>query len=54
MARDSVSQTSPDRKTTFSKRLLWFVGLWLLGVGAAVLLALPFRLLIAAAMHYQR
>ncbi|WP_168789130.1 hypothetical protein [Paraburkholderia aromaticivorans] len=48
-----MSQTSPDRKTTFSKGLLWFVGLWLLGVAGAVLLALPFRLLIAAAMHYQ-
>lgn len=53
MTRDSVSQTNPDRKTTFSKRLLWFIGLWLLGVAGAVLLALPFRLLIAAAMHYQ-
>ncbi|MFM0740942.1 hypothetical protein PQQ51_27165 [Paraburkholderia xenovorans] len=48
-----MSQLSPDRKTTFGRRLLWFVGLWLLGVAGAVLLALPFRLLIAAAMHFQ-
>lgn len=45
---------APDSKTTTGKRVLWFVALWLLGVGGAVLLALPFRLLIAAAMHYQR
>ena len=49
-----MSKPKQDSESTFSKRLLWFVGLWLLGVGGAVLLALPFRLLIAAAMHYQR
>ncbi|WP_186307845.1 hypothetical protein [Paraburkholderia sp. BCC1884] len=49
-----MSRTNHDRESTFSKRLLWFVALWLLGVLGAVLLALPFRLLIAAAMHYQR
>jgi hypothetical protein len=28
------------------KKLLWFVALWVAGVGGAMLLALPFRLLI--------
>lgn len=45
--------THRDRKSTFSKRLLWFVALWLLGVIGTALLVLPFHLLIAAAMHYQ-
>jgi hypothetical protein len=46
--------TQRNREQSFRKRLLWFIGLWLLGVAGAVLLALPFRLLIAAAMHLQR
>jgi hypothetical protein len=33
------------------KRLLWFVALWCAGVAGAMLLALPFRLLMQAAMH---
>jgi hypothetical protein len=33
------------------RKVLWFVALWCVGVGGAMLLALPFRLLIAAAMH---
>jgi hypothetical protein len=31
--------------------VLWFVGLWCVGVTGAILLALPFRLLMLAAMH---
>jgi hypothetical protein len=37
-----------------AKRLFWFVALWGAGVGGAMLLALPFRLLIkfgAASFH---
>jgi hypothetical protein len=36
------------------KQVVWFVALWGAGVGGAMLLALPFRLLIkfgAASMH---
>jgi hypothetical protein len=33
------------------KRVLWFVALWCVGVAGAMLLALPFRLLMQAAMH---
>jgi hypothetical protein len=33
------------------RRVFWFVALWCLGVAGAMLLALPFRLLMRAAMH---
>ena len=33
------------------KRVLWFVALWCAGVAGAMLLALPFRLLMQAAMR---
>ncbi len=33
------------------KSALWFVALWCAGVAGAMLLALPFRLMIHAAMH---
>jgi hypothetical protein len=33
------------------KSTLWFVALWCVGVGGAMLLALPFKLLIQAAAH---
>lgn len=49
---DAVSQTDRDSNGTFGKRLLWFVGLWLLGFGGTVLLALPFHLMVVAAMHH--
>ncbi|WP_345814198.1 hypothetical protein AAGS40_07405 [Paraburkholderia sp. PREW-6R] len=49
-----MAQPDRERERSFSRRLMWFVGLWLLGVAGAIVLALPFRLLIAAAMHYQR
>jgi hypothetical protein len=45
-------QPGRDSHGTFRQRLLWFVGLWLLGVAGTALLVLPFRLLIAAAMHH--
>ena len=32
-----------------AKRLIWFVALWLLGVAAVALLALPLHLLVAIA-----
>ncbi|CAH2800713.1 MAG: hypothetical protein CBARDCOR_5775 [uncultured Caballeronia sp.] len=37
------------RKNTRLKSTLWFVALWCVGVGGAMLLALPFKLLIQAA-----
>jgi hypothetical protein len=45
-------QVSRDTRKTFSQGLLWFVGLWLLGVTGTALLVLPFHLLVAAAMHH--
>jgi hypothetical protein len=33
------------------RRVLWFFGLWCAGVAGAMLLALPFRLLMQAAMR---
>jgi hypothetical protein len=46
-----MSQTSRDTRKAHRQRLIWFVALWLLGVTGAALLALPFHLLVAAAMH---
>ncbi|CAG4904602.1 hypothetical protein [Paraburkholderia gardini] len=46
-----MSETSRDTGKTYRQRLIWFVALWLLGVAGAALLALPFHLLVAAAMH---
>ena len=36
-----------------ARKLFWFVALWMAGVGGAMLLALPFKLLIkaGAAIH---
>ena len=39
------------RKGSRLKSTLWFVALWCVGVGGAMLLALPFKLLIQAAAH---
>ncbi|MFM0335464.1 hypothetical protein [Paraburkholderia fungorum] len=47
-----MSQDSGERHQTFRKRLFWFVALWLLGFAGTALLALPFHLLVAAAMHH--
>ena len=43
---------SRDTRKTFRRSLLWFVGLWVLGVAGTALLVLPFHLLVAAAMHH--
>ncbi|MDR5818063.1 MULTISPECIES: hypothetical protein [unclassified Caballeronia] len=39
--------------TERARKLFWFVALWVAGVGGAMLLALPFKLLIkaGAAIH---
>ncbi|CAE6726305.1 hypothetical protein R69927_01073 [Paraburkholderia domus] len=47
-----MSQASRDTRKTSRHGLLWFVALWLLGVGGTALLVLPFHLLVAAAMHH--
>jgi hypothetical protein len=47
-----MPQPSRETSKTFRQRLLWFVGLWLLGVAGTALLVLPFHLLISAAMHH--
>jgi hypothetical protein len=48
----STPQSTQHTGKTFRQRLLWFVGLWLLGVAGTALLVLPFHLLIAAAMRH--
>ncbi len=45
-----IARVESRFKSASAKRVAWFVLLWLLGVGAAVLLALPFRILVALAM----
>lgn len=47
-----MSHNSHESGQSSRKRLLWFIALWLLGVGGTALLVLPFHLLIAAAMHH--
>jgi hypothetical protein len=44
-----VPARAPAR--SWLKRTAWFVALWCAGVAGALLLALPFRLLMHAAMH---
>jgi hypothetical protein len=51
---DTETDTETDinrRKGSRLKSTLWFVALWCVGVGGAMLLALPFKLLIQAATH---
>ncbi len=46
-----VAMSGVDRSQRIArlKRVLWFVLLWLLGVGGAALLTLPFHLLVVSA-----
>ncbi|MDR8397419.1 hypothetical protein NE850_13820 [Paraburkholderia sp. USG1] len=46
-----MSQISRDNRKASRQSVLWFVALWVLGVAGAALLALPFHLLVAAALH---
>jgi len=49
---DAETDTATDNKRRKGSRLkstMWFVALWCVGVGGAMLLALPFKLLIQAA-----
>lgn len=52
LGEDAVFKVDHDPDTTFGKRMLWFIALWLLGVSGTALLVLPFHLLIVAAMHH--
>ncbi len=47
-----MSNLSSDSESTFRKRMMWFVLLWLVGFGGTLLLALPFHLMVAATMHH--
>ncbi|WP_186308043.1 hypothetical protein [Paraburkholderia sp. BCC1884] len=47
-----MSNSSSGSESTFGKRMMWFVLLWLVGFGGTVLLALPFHLMVAAAMRH--
>jgi hypothetical protein len=50
MANITITETgSQRRKGARLKSMLWFAALWCVGVGGAMLLALPFKLLIQAA-----
>lgn len=52
MANITITEPRVERrKGTRLKSLLWFVALWCVGVGAAMLLALPFKLLIQLGAH---
>jgi hypothetical protein len=60
MANITITETNTEtdtetdikrRKGARLKSTLWFVALWCVGVGGAMLLALPFKLLIQAAAH---
>ena len=42
---------SDSESTTFGKRMMWFVILWLVGFAGTMLLAMPFHFLVTAAMH---
>lgn len=46
-----MDSTRSTRHDAAWPRALWFVLLWCAGVGGAVLLALPFRLMVQAAIH---
>jgi hypothetical protein len=56
MANITIIETETEtdikrRKGSRLKSTLWFIALWCVGVGGAMLLALPFKLLIQAATH---
>lgn len=41
-----------DKMSTRGKRVMWFVILWIAGVAGTALLAMPFHLLVKAAMRH--
>lgn len=47
-----MPNSSSEPESTFGKRMMWFVLLWLVGFGGTLLLALPFHLLVAASMRH--
>jgi hypothetical protein len=47
-----MSKTPPDPEPTCGKRMMWFAILWLFGFAGTMLLAMPFHLLVVAAMHH--
>jgi hypothetical protein len=50
MANITITETRVGaQKNSALKRTLWFIALWCVGVGGAMLLALPFKLLIQMA-----
>lgn len=51
MANIIITEPQPTVRVSRLKNVLWFVALWCGGVGGAMLLALPFKLMIRAAMH---
>ncbi|WP_248322446.1 hypothetical protein [Caballeronia sp. Sq4a] len=46
MANITTTERGGDAAMTRATKLFWFVALWMAGVGGAMLLALPFKLLI--------
>lgn len=51
MKYESPESESATRRRGWMRNLKWVFMLWCVGVGAAVLLALPFHLLVALAMR---
>ncbi|KIG06763.1 hypothetical protein AWB72_02389 [Caballeronia concitans] len=46
MANITITERSRSFWTMRFRKVFWFVALWVAGVGGAMLLALPFKLLI--------
>ncbi|GAB5095041.1 hypothetical protein P9250_12930 [Caballeronia sp. LP006] len=53
MANITITERGGSIAMMRAKKVFWFVALWVTGVGGAMLLALPFKLLIkaGAALH---
>jgi hypothetical protein len=49
----TMSGVDRSRRIARLKRVLWFLLLWLFGVGGAALIALPFHLLVVSAVRSQ-
>lgn len=48
---DVMPEKTEHWSRLYGTRMMWFVILWCVGFAAAMLTALPFRLLVSAAMH---
>lgn len=49
--QSEIDKSADTGRHVYSKRMLWFVALWCAGFVGALLLALPFKLLVHAVTH---